>query len=146
MKPRLVDRMQGKYKPAEFKGNPSGVNPLGKRVLVQTDEFEGTFAGGKLEFVSDMVERMNMASESGVLVAVGPEAFSHHPDGSRWLFNSPSPGDHVYFEKYAGLLVMGNDGIKYRLMDDGCIGAIYSVYGAEEELDKKDEENASIED
>lgn len=134
LKPRLVDRMQGKYKPAEFSGNFSGVNPLGKRVLVRTDEFEGTFAGGKLEFVSDMVERMNMASESGVLVAVGPEAFSQHADGSRWLSGAPNPGAHVYFEKYAGLLVMGNDGCKYRLMDDHCIGAVYNTGLDDEEI------------
>lgn len=127
LKPRLIDRLQGKYRPSPFDGNHSGVTPLGKRVLVRTDEFEGTFADGKLEFLSDIVERMNMASESGVLVAVGPEAFSEHPDGSRWLNNTPSPGMHVYFEKYAGILVMGNDGKQYRLMDDRCIGAIYSV-------------------
>jgi chaperonin GroES len=132
MKPRLVDRIQGKYKAAEFAGNKSGVTPLGKKVLVLTDEFEGTFAGGKLEFLSDQVERMNLASESGVIVQCSAEAFTHHYDGSRWMGRTPAPGDHVYFEKYAGLLVMGNDGKKYRLMDDSCIGAIYNVESQEE--------------
>jgi chaperonin GroES len=130
VKPRLVSRLQGAYKAAEYGGkNTSGVTPLGKQVLVLPDEFEGTFAGGKLEFVADMVERMNLASESGLLIEAGDNAFSSHKDGTIWKGRKPTPGEHVYMEKYAGLLVMGNDGKKYRLMDDVCIGAIYLVNG-----------------
>jgi chaperonin GroES len=131
LKPRLVDRLQGSYQAAEFdatKGNTSGVIPLGKKVLVQMDEFVGTFADGKLEFLPEMVERMNMASESGAVIECGPDAFAYHADGSRWVSRKPVPGEHVYAEKYAGLLIMGNDGKRYRLMDDSCIGAIYTVY------------------
>ena len=115
MKPRLVDRIQGKYRPAEFAGNNSGVSPLGKKILVMTDEFEGTFAGGELVFIQEQIERMNLASESGVIIALGSEAFSHHADGTRWVSRRPEPGEHVYFEKYAGLLVMGNDGKPRRI-------------------------------
>lgn len=128
MKPRLVDRLHGKYKAAEFLGtNTSGITPIGKKILVLTDEFDPTFAGGKLEFVPEMVERMTLASESGVVMEAGQEAFTRHTDGSPWNGRRPVPGDHVYIEKYAGLLVMGNDSKKYRLMDDSCIGGIYTI-------------------
>lgn len=126
MKPRILPRLQGTYIAAEFNGNTSGVNPIGKKVLILTDEFKTTFADDKLEFLPEVAERMNLASESGVLTAVGPDAFAHNSDGSKASVR-PTVGQHVYFEKYAGLLVMGNDGRKYRLMDDACIGATYTV-------------------
>lgn len=132
MKPRLVDRIQGKYRQAAYAGaNTSGINPIGKRVLVLTDEFEGTFAEGKLEFLPTMVESMNSAAESGTLVAIGSASFSLYGDGSKWTGEKPVLGDSVYFDKYAGLMAQGNDGKKYRLMEDSCIGATYTVHAEE---------------
>lgn len=134
MTDRLVSRIQGTYVPAIYDGkNNSGVIPLVNKVLVRTDEFSEITKGGV--YVTEVkMDNMTMASESGVIVDVGPDAFSIMPSGHKWASRKPTPGDHIYYDKYAGLLVMGNDGKTYRLMDDGCIGAIYSVYGEEEEI------------
>ena len=130
MKERLVSRLHGTYKAAFYLGrNTSGVTPLGKKVLVQADEFQSEFAGGKLTHIPELVERMDLASESGCIIECGDQAFSRNNDGSVWNGRKPQAGDHVYTEKYAGLMVMGNDGKKYRLMDDSCVGAIYLVDG-----------------
>lgn len=132
MKPRLVARLAGKYRQAEYTGsNNSGIRPVGKRVLILTDVFEGTFAEGKLEFLAAQVERDNEAAESGTLICVGDEAFSIHADGATWKGVKPVAGDSVYFSKWAGIYVMGNDGQRYRLMEDSCVSAIYTVYAEE---------------
>ena len=36
--------------------NPSGVDPIGKNVLVRMDAFVSKFAGGKLQFLDEQVE------------------------------------------------------------------------------------------
>ncbi len=132
MKPRLVARLAGKYRQAEYLGtNTSGVIPVGKRVLIMTDIFEGTFAEGKLEFLEAQVERDNEAAESGTLIAIGDESFSIHADGAAWRGAKPKAGDSVYFTKWAGIYIMGNDGKRYRLMEDSCVAAIYTVHAKE---------------
>ncbi len=120
--PRLVKRMQGDYVPAEFTGNQSGYLPLGKKVMVIMDQ--AAEKHGSVELPPEVVERMSLASESGILIESGPEAFDIHGDGSRWHGCKPVAGDHVIIEKYAGLLILGDDGLKYRIMEDTCIGAV----------------------
>ena len=66
-----------------------------------------------------------MASEQGVIAAVAHGAFRIYEDGHAWVDHRPEPGDRVYYEKYAGRLVLGKDGKTYRLMDYRCIGCVY---------------------
>lgn len=123
MTPRLVKGMQGSYIEAEFDGvNMSDIEPVGKRVLVLMDE-GGHMSPGGVYMAPEVVERMSLASETGVVVALGGSAFKHHQDGSSWTGARPGIGDRVYVEKYAGLLAKGVDGRNYRIMDDGCVGA-----------------------
>lgn len=125
MEPRLIKGIQAEYVPAKWLGsNTSGVRVVGKTVLVLMDECSTTTSGG-ISLPEDMVERMSMASESGVLVACAPGAFLLNEDMTPWLGEKPKPGDRVYVEKYAGKLVKGRDGKMYRMMDYGCIGATY---------------------
>lgn len=126
LEPRLVPRIQGDFHVAPWEGkNPSGVEPIGKNVLVRMDTFVSTFAGGKLEFISEQVSRMNLGAESGTVYAIGDQAFRHNYDHTLNDGIKPAPGDRVYCEKYAGREVMGDDGVKYRLMDDRCIAGLY---------------------
>lgn len=123
---RVVPRMQGDFVTATWDGkNTSGIEPIGKNVLVRMDTFVSKFAGGKLEFLDTQVERMNLGAESGTLYAVGDQAFIHNYDHTLNTGLKPVPGDRVYVEKYAGREIMGDDGVKYRLMDDRCVAGIY---------------------
>jgi len=126
MAQRIVPRMQGDYVTAEWAGtNTSGVEPIMKNVLVRMDCFVSKFAGGKLQFLDEQVERMNLGAESGTIYAVGDQAFKHNGDGTTNTGVKPVPGDRVYCEKYAGREIMGDDGNKYRLMADNCIAGLY---------------------
>lgn len=104
--------------------NRSGYAPLDDKVLVLIDEHAEATSGG-IALTAEFVERQTMASEHGVVVAVGPAAFRWNDDGTRaWDGKRPEPGDRVYVERYAGQLLNGRDGRKYRLMAQKCIGAV----------------------
>lgn len=123
---RVVPRMQGDYLTAVWDGqNTSGVEPVGKNVLVRMDVFVSKFAGGKLQFLEEQVERMNLGAESGTIYGIGDQAFKHNNDGTGNTGRKPTVGERVYCEKYAGREIMGDDGNKYRLMADSCIAGLY---------------------
>ena len=125
MEPRLIKGVQAEYVPAKWSGqNTSGVRVVGKTVLVLMDECSQTTTGG-IALPEDLIERMSMAAESGVLVACAAGAFLLNEDMTPWSGEKPKPGDRVYIEKYAGKLVKGRDGATYRIMDYGSIGATY---------------------
>lgn len=129
MQERFVKGLQFNYVEAQWSGtNTSGVLPIGKRILVMMDTMPEKSQGGVI-ITDTKREIMSMAAETGTLVAIGPEAFKHHHDGTTWISAKPVPGRRIYVEKYAGLEIMGDDGQKYRLMDDGCAGAIFVSAG-----------------
>lgn len=157
MEPRLIKNLHAEYIPAEWSGHDtSGVRVVGKTVLVLMDrcspvssgdagrkllaeaQAEGDSSmqpaigpGGALigaQLPPELIERMDMASESGVLIAVSGGAFLLNEDGSPFSGEKPTPGDRVYVEKYAGRLIRSHrDGLTYRLMDYGSIGAVYEL-------------------
>lgn len=118
-----LDRMY--YVEAPFVGaNTSGLTPINDLVLVQADIASSKTIGG-LELTDDMVERHQLSATSGVIVALGSEAFRWNADRTRpYEGEKPRAGDRVIFEKYAGQLVKGDDGASYRLVADKAIGAI----------------------
>ena len=125
MEPRLIKGTQAEYVPARWSGkDTSGIRVVGKTVLVLMDECSPTSTGG-IALPDDLIERMSMAAESGVIVACAPGAFLLNEDMTPWTGEKPKPGERVYVEKYAGKLVKGADGKTYRIMDYGCIGAVY---------------------
>lgn len=140
--PRLIKNLHADYVPAKWDGtNRSGIRVVGKTVLVLMDrcssvssgaggaallQDDGQKAGSAgVTLPLDVVERMDQASETGVLVATSPGAFLLNEDMSPWTGEKPQPGDRVYIEKYAGKLIKGRDGLTYRLMDYTSIGATY---------------------
>ena len=126
MQPKIIKTLQAEYEAIEWNGkNECGYEPLGDRVLVLPDKAATQTSGGI--YIDDtMVERLNLSSRSGVIVATGEDAFSWSADRMRpWgVARKPQPGDRVYFEKFSGVDIIGNDGKAYRVMDDKCIGAI----------------------
>ena len=136
MQPHLIKGIHAEYIPAKWTGaDTSGVRVVGKTVLILMDKCSPISTGG-IERPQDLIEKMSMAAESGVLVAVSPGAFLLNEDMTPWTGEKPKPGDRVYIEKYAGKQVKGRDGETYRIMDYGSIGATY-VSDAEEKTGDK---------
>jgi chaperonin GroES len=112
---------------AEWDGiNHSGITPLDDKVLVLMDQHAETTSGGII--VPDTSRsQQTMASETGVVIALGAAAFEFTDDGNRrWSTAKPEPGDRVVVERYAGRVVQGEDSVEYRLVSQRSIGALYS--------------------
>lgn len=104
--------------------NRSGRRPINDLVVVMLDEVFKVTPGG-IELPQEYIERMDMAAETGVVVSVGPGAFKWSADRRRpFEGDPPKPGDRVQIDRYAGSLITGSDGQKYRLLIDRQIGAI----------------------
>ncbi len=136
MAERGMSNQFGSYTMAQFDGvNRSGWQPLCDKVLVLADQsassLNWTDVNGKpIEFVltDQTQESAAFAAITGVLVAVGPQAFAY--DSHRvvtWEGKRPQPGDRVTFRKYAGQMYTGRDGLGYRIMEDRLIDAVEVV-------------------
>ncbi len=126
MQPKLLKSSQlSEFIPAEWHGvNESGYEPVCDRVLVLPDIAASESSGG-IALPADIVDRHTMAAETGVVIAVGPDAFAWTPDKTRpWNGYKPKPGDRVYIQRYSGQVMLGEDGKFYRLMDYTCCGAV----------------------
>ena len=121
--PKLIKGMQADYVPAPWTGtNTSGLRLFGKNVLVMMDVCSPRTMG-LVELPEEIVERMNEASESGCIAAIGPAAFRLFDDNTPWQGEKPAIGDRVYVEKYAGIKALGADGQMYRIMDYRAVAA-----------------------
>ena len=101
--------------------NKSGIRPVKFQVLVKPKEIEDRTAGGII-IPEKARERREREQAEGTLVAFAPAAFTD-PD---WI-DYPKVGDTVFYDKYGGCIVTGRDGVRYRLLNDGELGAV--IYG-----------------
>ena len=122
MQPKLLMTPLGEYQPAKWNGkNTAGVRPFGDRVLILPDG-AAEQTSGNVYIPEEMQERMAMAAETGILVAMGDDAWLWNSDRTRKLEGEkPKVGDRVGFERYAGSIRHGKDGRLYRVMDDKCV-------------------------
>lgn len=102
--------------------NPSGIAPVEYKCLIEPIEVAEKTAGG-IFLPDNTKERDQFAQMQGVLVAVSPLAFTYE-NTIDWA--KPKPGDRVLFAKYAGAVVDGKDGKKYRLVNDKDVAAVLS--------------------
>lgn len=125
MQPKTFKTSLAEYIKAEWTGkNESGWNPLGDKVLIQPDKVASTTKGG-IALPDDIADRMTMAAEAGVIVAMGAGAFKWNSDRiTPFEGNKPKPGDRVSMNRYSGQLLMGHDGVSYRVMDSVELGAV----------------------
>lgn len=124
LNPKVLAVRRAEYIPAPyFDKNESGCHPIGDRVLIRPDIAAST--SGSVKLPDDVIERAQMSATSGVIVQPGDDAFSWNSDRTR-PFNGEKPkaGDRVFFDKYAGKVILGDDGVEYRLMDDVAIGGV----------------------
>jgi chaperonin GroES len=100
--------------------NTSGILPTEYKVLIAPVEVDQKTKGGII-IPDETKERDQFAQMRGVLVAVSPLAFTYDD----WKdAKPPKVGDEVLFAKYAGAVVDGKDGKKYRLTNDKDIAAV----------------------
>jgi len=96
--------------------NKSGILPVEFKILIEPEIVEEKTAGGII-LAPKTKDMEQMAQVKGRLIAIGGNAFEDWKD-------KPKIGDRVYFGKYAGYIVKGNDGKEYRLCNDKDICAI----------------------
>ena len=112
----------------------SGIEPVGNRVLVKPDTLDEYSDGGI--YVPEKVRERHEASASyGSVVSVGLDAWQHsverirhhHGNGESELveerfteYSKPfaEVGDRIAFSPHIGLDSMGEDGVKYMLIND----------------------------
>jgi chaperonin GroES len=102
--------------------NPSGILPVEYKILIQPIEVEEKTKGGII-IPDETKDRDQFAQMKGILVAVSPFAFTYE-DWKGSEDSRPKPGDTVLFAKYAGAVVDGKDGKKYRLVNDKDVCAV----------------------
>ena len=121
--------------------NKSGVTPVGDRVLVKPDIIEEKSAGGI--YIPDEHRANHQATQmAGTLVAVGPDAWQDRVTTVERLIDGQlkvverrttgysqafaKVGDRVCFAQYHGRNFDGEDGTKYRLLNDEDITGLVS--------------------
>lgn len=125
MQPKLLKTTVAEYLPAVWEGkNESGWEPVGDRVIILPD-VAAEQTTGKIYLDAGTRERATMAADTGLLIALGDAAFAWNSDRTRpYDGRKPKPGERVTFERYAGQLVLGDDGSVYRVCDDKCIAGV----------------------
>lgn len=99
--------------------NP-GLRPMEFNVLILPEATEEKTKGGII-LIEGTREAEKAAATKGRLVAISPAAFDFAEFPKDQL---PRPGDLVWFGKFAGTTVKGNDGRDYRICKDRDIGAV----------------------
>lgn len=116
----------------------TGIEPAGNRVVVKPDDVERKTEGGII-IPDKQADQHAHAQTIGTLVAVGPDAWRHVTkkryrliDGEFKLvemetsgYSKPfaEVGDRIAFAKYGGLVVEGEDGEQYRILNDEDVTA-----------------------
>ena len=91
-------------------GNPSGIEPLGRSVLVEP--YEQKAKQGLIVIPDSVKERHILLEQRAVVIALGPL----HVAGED--FPRCKPGDHVMISAMAGAMIEGTlDGKQYRLVN-----------------------------
>lgn len=101
--------------------NSSGLEPLDQRVLVRPDPVEEKTSGGII-LPDSVQEKKKYEVSKATLVAVGACAWSE-AKATRG-FVAPEPGARVMISKYGGVMIKGDDGEDYRLMNDEDVAAV----------------------
>jgi co-chaperonin GroES (HSP10) len=103
--------------------NDSGLKPMEYNVVVKMDPAEERTASG-LYLPPSKVDRDELATDQGTLIALSPHAFSYAewPNGAE----PPKEGDRVMFAQFAGRLwkPRGENGPTFRILKDKDIVAV----------------------
>lgn len=126
MQPKLLrSSAMAEYVPAEWNGkNESGYEPIDEIILVLPDTSAEKTSGG-IHLTPEFVERQSLSAETGIVVALADGAFRWNRDRTRPMAGyRPQPGDRVYMRRFAGQVMLGEDGKLYRACSDIDIAAV----------------------
>ena len=98
--------------------NKSGIKAVGWTVLVKPAEIEKCSEAGIILHAPTEEDRVQLGQIFGEVVDIGPGAWCDESEPRCAI------GNRVIFRRYAGEQFDGDDGIKYRLMNDKDILAI----------------------
>ena len=99
--------------------NVSGITPILDRILLKPIYVTNKSAGGIILATDEMSDREQLGNTTGEVMAIGPLAFKDDYD------ECPiKVGDKIIMAKYAGLMYVGKDGLKYRMINDDDITGI----------------------
>jgi co-chaperonin GroES (HSP10) len=98
--------------------NSSGIKAVGWTVLVKPAEIEKKSESGIILHAPTEEDRAQLAQCFGQVVEIGPIAWVDEGQARCKV------GDRVIFRRYAGEQFDGDDGVKYRLMNDKDVLAI----------------------
>jgi len=115
--------------------NKSGIVPCGNHILIKPDAIE-EFTDGGIFIPEQVLQRHEASACYGYVVAVGPDAFIHLVERSStgetktrgYAQPFAEPGDRIAFALYAGLESTGEDGEKYKVINDTDITAKVSEH------------------
>ena len=96
----------------------SGINPVGHRILILPRDIAEKTASGIILATEQGREREQMSNTTGVVVAMGETCYEEAD--KPWCV----VGNKIAFAKYAGLLYVGKDGKKYRIINDTDVTAV----------------------
>ena len=116
----LSQYVPGNYRPGV---NGAGWEPTGDNVLVLPDTPMRMV--GSILIPDAVADRKADAAESGILVAVGPDAFVWDSDKIRRLESGVKPqlGCRAVFNRYSGIKLAGDDGQTYYILVDHSVKA-----------------------
>lgn len=127
MQPRILKVGKIEYQIADWDGvNRSGVVTVGDMILVMVDK-AATKTKGLIELTEDTIHANQLAGQTGIVVSIGEGAYLWTRDRARpFAGRKPEIGDRIWFQRYAGFEIYGEDGAFYRVLSDVSIGAIYT--------------------
>jgi len=111
--------------------NKSGIYPAGNRVLIKPDEIKEEVTESGIVLAQIARDRHQLAQKTGVLIAVGADAFTHiverrfDKDGipighTTRGYSKPfaQVGDRIAYARYTGQTFRGEDGEDYLMTND----------------------------
>ena len=104
--------------------NGCGWTPTTDSVLVLPDTPIRKTAGG-IMIPQQVADQKADAAESGIIVALGPDAFIWNSDRTRRLEGTDKPqiGHRAVFNRYSGIKIAGDDGQTYYILVDHSVKA-----------------------
>jgi co-chaperonin GroES (HSP10) len=107
--------------------NDARIRPIGEQILILPDQVEQMTASG-LQIMSDKeVDRLELGQTEGVVVAIAKGLTDHEffTASEVKVVLEFAAGDRVIFTKFAGLLMDGADGKRYRLIERKDIKGVF---------------------
>jgi co-chaperonin GroES (HSP10) len=98
----------------------NGIEPAGYRILIKPEILEEEITPGGIVLTNKDQEMLQRAQPTGVVVAMGKEAYRDKP--SPWCVL----GDRVLFNRYVGLECTDEQGNELRLINDTEVLSVIS--------------------